>query len=76
MPPLLLVAVFVSVVGPSLQSVIIVIALLTWPRIARLVRGQYLVLREAEFITAARVIGAVRPLDHASATCCPTCSGP
>jgi peptide/nickel transport system permease protein len=58
LPALLLVAIFVSVVGPSLQSVIIVIALLTWPQIARLVRGQYLVLRESEFITAARVIGA------------------
>lgn len=58
LPALLLVAIFVSVIGPSLQSVIIVIALLTWPQIARLVRGQYLVLRESEFITAARVIGA------------------
>jgi peptide/nickel transport system permease protein len=58
LPPLLLVAIFVSVIGPSLESVIIVIALLTWPQIARLVRGQYLVLRESEFITAARVIGA------------------
>jgi peptide/nickel transport system permease protein len=59
MPQLLLVAVFVSVIGPSLQSVILVIALLSWPQIGRIVRGQYLVLREAEFITAARVIGAV-----------------
>jgi peptide/nickel transport system permease protein len=59
MPQLLIVAVFVAVVGPSLQSVIIVIALFSWPRIGRIVRGQYLVLREAEFITAARVIGAV-----------------
>lgn len=58
LPALLLVAIFVSVIGPSLQSVIIVIALMTWPQIARLVRGQYLVLREAEFITAVRVIGA------------------
>jgi peptide/nickel transport system permease protein len=57
MPALLLVAVFVSVVGPSLQSVLIVIALLTWPQITRLVRGQYLALREAEFVTAARIIG-------------------
>jgi peptide/nickel transport system permease protein len=58
LPDLLLVAIFVSVIGPSLQSVIIVIALLTWTKIARLVRGQYLVLRESEFITSARVIGA------------------
>jgi peptide/nickel transport system permease protein len=57
MPALLLVAVFVAVVGPSLQSVLIVIALLTWPSITRLVRGQYLTLRESEFVTAARIIG-------------------
>lgn len=56
-PPLLLIVVFVSVVGPSIGSVIIVIALLGWPVTCRLVRGQLLVLRESEFITAARVIG-------------------
>jgi peptide/nickel transport system permease protein len=58
LPDILLVAIFVSVVGPSLESVIIVIALLTWPQIGRIVRGQYLVLREAEFTTASRVVGA------------------
>ena len=56
-PPLLLIIVFVSVVGPSIGSVIIVIGLLGWPATARLVRGQLLVLRESEFITASRVIG-------------------
>jgi peptide/nickel transport system permease protein len=56
-PPLLLIIVFVSVVGPSIASVIVVIGLLGWPATARLVRGQLLVLRESEFITAARVIG-------------------
>jgi peptide/nickel transport system permease protein len=56
-PPLLLIVVFVSVVGPSIGSVIAVIGLLGWPQTTRLVRGQLLVLREAEFITAARVIG-------------------
>ena len=56
-PPLLLIIVFVAVIGPSIISVIIVIGLLGWPVTARLVRGQLLVLRESEFITAARVIG-------------------
>ena len=56
-PPLLLIIVFVTVVGPSIGSVIVVIALLGWPVTCRLVRGQLLVLREAEFITAARVVG-------------------
>jgi peptide/nickel transport system permease protein len=58
LPALLLVAIFVSVIGPSLESVIIVISLLTWPQIGRIVRGQYLVLRESEFTTATRVLGA------------------
>lgn len=56
-PTLLLVIVFVSVVGPGLTSVIAVIGLLGWPITTRLVRGQLLSLREAEFVTAARVIG-------------------
>jgi peptide/nickel transport system permease protein len=56
-PALLLIIVFVSVVGPSIGSVIVVIGLLNWPQTTRLVRGQLLVLREAEFITAARVVG-------------------
>ena len=72
MPELLLVTVFVSIVGPSLESVVFVIALLTWPRIARLVRGQYLALRESEF-----VIGGAGRRRHATgpsscATCCRT----
>src|SRR6478609_3007503 len=56
-PPLLLIIVFVSLVGPSIISVIAVIGLLGWPLTARLVRGQLLVLRESEFITASRVVG-------------------
>lgn len=58
LPQILIVAIFVSVVGPTLQSVILVIALLSWPRITRIVRGQYLVLREADFVMASRVVGA------------------
>lgn len=57
-PPLLMIIVFVSLVGPSLQTVIVVIALMTWPGTARLVRGQVLTLREREFVLAARVLGA------------------
>jgi peptide/nickel transport system permease protein len=57
-PTLLLVIVFVSAVGPSLQSVLVVIGLLGWPGAARLVRGQILALKQSEFIVAARVVGA------------------
>ena len=56
-PSLLMVIVFVSVIGPSLGSVIVVIGLLGWSRTCRLVRGQILAIREEEFITAARSVG-------------------
>jgi peptide/nickel transport system permease protein len=56
-PGLLLIIVFISIVGPGLGSVIAVIGLVFWPQTARLVRGQLLSLREAEFVTASRVIG-------------------
>ena len=56
-PTLLLIIVFVAAVGPSLASVVAVIGLLGWPSACRLVRAQLLSLREAEFITAARVVG-------------------
>jgi peptide/nickel transport system permease protein len=56
-PLILLCIVFISVVGPGLGSVIAVIGLLGWPQTTRLVRAQLLSLREAEFITASRVVG-------------------
>lgn len=57
-PLLLLVVVFIAVIGPSLGAVIVVIGLLGWPAASRIVRGQTLALREAEFVVAARVSGA------------------
>jgi len=56
-PTLLLIIVFVSVVGPSLESVIAVIGLLGWPPTARILRGQVLALRDSEYVIAARVVG-------------------
>lgn len=42
----------------SPKSVIILIAVLSWTYSARLVRGEFLALREREFVLAARTIGA------------------
>ena len=56
-PLILMCIVFISIVGPGLVSVIAVIGLLGWPHTTRLVRGQLLSLREAEFVTASRVVG-------------------
>jgi peptide/nickel transport system permease protein len=47
-----------GIIQPGLTVVIIVIALATFPYVARLIRGQVLSLREREFVEAARSLGA------------------
>jgi peptide/nickel transport system permease protein len=57
--PILLLALAIrAVFGASLWIMIIVVAFATWPFIARIVRGQALVIREQEYIAAARALGA------------------
>lgn len=48
---------WIQTLGVNLISIFIVFALLYWVGMARMVRGQVLVLKESEFITAARAIG-------------------
>jgi ABC-type dipeptide/oligopeptide/nickel transport system permease subunit len=43
---------------PSLAIIFVVLGLLNWPAIARLVRGQILTVRELDFTSAARALGA------------------
>ncbi|MBV9359490.1 MAG: ABC transporter permease [Chloroflexi bacterium] len=57
-PVLFGVIVLVALVGPNLFNVILVIGVLGWPGLARLVRGQVLSLREMDYVTAARAVGA------------------
>jgi peptide/nickel transport system permease protein len=56
-PLLIIIITVVALVGPSLFNIMAVIGLIAWPSIARLVRGQFLSLREQEFITAAHCLG-------------------
>ena len=49
---------WVGTVGPNLVSIFIVFALLYWVGMARIVRSQVLVLRESEYVTAAKALGA------------------
>lgn len=57
-PGLLLAIAVVAVLGPSIPNLIITIALLYTPRLARIVRGPVLAVKEEEFISAARISGA------------------
>lgn len=57
-PTFLLALVLVAVFSPSIWNVILTIGALGWPSTARLVRAEFLSLREREFVSAARAIGA------------------
>ncbi|HRI57471.1 MAG TPA: ABC transporter permease [Anaerolineae bacterium] len=59
-PSLVIIITVAAALGPSVYNAMLVIGLLTWPSIARLVRGQFLTLREQQFVRAARSIGVTR----------------
>lgn len=56
-PPLIIIIAAVSITGPSIWNVMLIIGLLTWTGTCRLVRAQFLSLREREFVEAARAVG-------------------
>ncbi|MGK6316629.1 ABC transporter permease [Neorhizobium sp. DT-125] len=56
-PLSLLALLVVGTVGPSLQNLVLVLALTSWVQYARVVRGQVLVVREREYIQSAHAIG-------------------
>jgi ABC-type dipeptide/oligopeptide/nickel transport system permease subunit len=56
--PFYLIAIlFVVALGPNLRTIIITLGFSMWPRIARVVRGQALVVKEQAYVEAAKSIG-------------------
>ena len=49
---------WIQVIGVNLISIFVVFAMLYWVGMARIVRGQVLTLKEQEYITAAKALGA------------------
>ena len=47
-----------SILGPSLIAIFIAFGLLYWVGMARIIRGQVLMLKEQEYVTAAKALGA------------------
>jgi peptide/nickel transport system permease protein len=58
LPPIILLLVLASITGPGLGWTMLVIALLSWPVLARMVRARLLEVRERDFVLAARGMGA------------------
>lgn len=56
-PNFALAIVLVAIFRPSLASIVIAIAVVSWPPVARLVRAEVLSLKSREFVDAARLAG-------------------
>jgi len=57
-PTFFLILAVLAFLGPSIYNIMIVIGVTQWTGIARLVRGEFLKLREREFVQASEVMGA------------------
>ena len=57
-PAFFLILAVIAVLEPSIWNIMAVIGLTSWMGVARLVRAEFLSLREREFVTAARALGA------------------
>jgi peptide/nickel transport system permease protein len=57
-PSILLAIAMVAFLGPSIRNVILALSVIGWVGYARLMRGQVLKVREYDFATAARALGA------------------
>lgn len=58
LPSLVIAIVLVAVLGPSKFNIILVLAIVDWPSIARLTRAYTLSIMESPFVEAAKAVGA------------------
>lgn len=56
-PQLAMAVVIVAIFNPSIYSIVGAISVVSWPPVARLVRSEFLSLKQREFVQAAVVIG-------------------
>jgi len=57
-PSIFLILMILAFLGPSIRNVMIVIGLTSWSGLVRLVRAEFLTLRERDYVLAAKVLGA------------------
>ncbi len=56
-PPFILAIVLVAILTPSARTIVLAIAMVSWPGVARLVRAEFMALRGREFVQAGIVLG-------------------
>ena len=59
-PSFILAVVLVAIFTPSITSIVVAIAIVSWPPVARVVRAEFMTLRTREFVQAAEVLGRSR----------------
>ncbi len=60
-PSFALAIVLVAIFEPSVLSIVTAIAVVSWPPVARLVRSEFLTLRQRDFVAAAQLAGQSTP---------------
>jgi peptide/nickel transport system permease protein len=60
-PALIFAAAIAATFGGNLSTTVVALATVYWPWYARLVRGQFLTLRERDYVLAARAVGVSTP---------------
>jgi peptide/nickel transport system permease protein len=60
-PSFALAIVLVAIFEPSVGSIVVAIAIVSWPPVARLVRSEFLTLRQRDFVAAAELAGQSTP---------------
>lgn len=57
-PTLFLILMLIVFIGPNLFNIMLIIGLTSWPEPARLVRAEFLSLKQRDYVLAAKAIGA------------------
>ena len=60
-PSLVLAMVIAAMLGPDIKNMMIALTAVAWPSYARLVRGDILSVKQRDYVTAARTLGARGP---------------
>jgi peptide/nickel transport system permease protein len=61
-PTILVAMIIVVFLGTGMENIILAVALTTWARFARMIRGEVLALKELDFITMAKIAGVTTPV--------------
>ena len=56
-PSFLFAILLVAILKPSIRSIVVAIAVVSWPAVARLVRGEFMAMRNREFVQACHIVG-------------------